>query len=78
MDWNKIIKQPIKVKRVFKKEPSQDGFCAELENGEIIDISDTEWNGDQKVTNNEETLFETEKGFSVSFSKERINEVGIL
>ncbi|OGI67286.1 hypothetical protein A2823_01565 [Candidatus Nomurabacteria bacterium RIFCSPHIGHO2_01_FULL_41_91] len=66
------IKQPIKVKRILDKEPGKDGFSVELENGEIVNISLTQWNSeDYKTKNIEETLFSTTKGYIISFSKQQ-------
>jgi hypothetical protein len=67
-----------KVKRVFKIEPDKDGFSVELENGEIIEISKTEWNSDFKTTHNDQIFFSTRKGYDISFSEEQVTQVESL
>lgn len=64
------------IKRVFKKTNDQDGFSVELENGEIIDISDTEWN----TTENKETIegkmiFLASNGYKIFFNIEQLQSI---
>lgn len=75
---NEIMKSPIIVKRVFKTTPSQDGFNVELQNGEVVVITDTQWNTDCKVLNDNGAIFSTTKGYDISFSKDQVDEIAML
>jgi hypothetical protein len=75
---SEIIRSSIAVKRVFKKIPSQDGFEAELQNGEIVTVTDTRWNSDSKVLNDNGAIFSTTKGYDISFSTDQVDEIEIL
>lgn len=72
MNLGEIIKEPIKVKKVFQKEPGIDGFTVELEDGNEVDISRTQWNTvDNKREMEELIIFSTTKGYEISFSLEQ-------
>jgi len=56
----KILDETPKVIKVFKKAKDVDGFSVELQNGEIIDISGTQWQtSDYKRSVLDKTLFQT-------------------
>jgi hypothetical protein len=68
------VKQPLKVKEVFKKTNDEDGFFVKLEDGNELPISLTHWNStDYKTINNQDIIFSTKKGYDISFSKDQAN-----
>ncbi len=70
-----IIKNPIKIKKIIER-PGVDGFTVVLKNGEVINVTGTQWNtGSRKRVCDDDLFFSTNKGYEIVFSKNQIQNL---
>jgi hypothetical protein len=65
-----------KAVKVYKKEPSQDGICIDLDNDTTVEISDTEWKTEGNIRKlNGLVIFQLRTGLEISLTEEQASSI---